>query len=124
MIAEKFGLAELERYEVKVGFKKSDVRIIKGVCAIVDLPLTVVSEAQEVITACNKDIVDSEKQIAKIRTEDAKNDEETKQEIARLNAKRDITKRKNEQIIVTSKISSENSNNEIARLRKLLKNFS
>jgi len=124
MIAEKFGLKELERYEAKVGFKKSDVWTIKGVCAIVDLPLTVVPEVQEVIAACNKDIVASERQIAKIRTEDAKSDEETKQGIARLKAERESTKRKNEQAITTSKVSTGNSNGEIARLQKLLKNFS
>jgi len=94
------------------------------VCAIVDLPLTVVPEVQEVIAACNKDIVASERQIAKIRTEDAKSDEETKQGIARLKAERESTKRKNEQAITTSKVSTGNSNGEIARLQKLLKNFS
>jgi len=124
MTVEKFGLKELERYEAKVGFKKSDVRTIKGVCVIVDLPLTVVPEVSEVIAACNKDVIASEKQIAKIKTDDARNNEETKQGISRLKAERESTKRKNEQAITTSKVSTGNSNGEIARLQKLLKNFS
>ena len=124
MTAEKFGLAELERYDMKVGFKKSDVRTIKGVCAIVDLPLTVVPEGQEVIATYNKDIIASEKRIAKIRTEDAQNDEEAKQGIARLKAERDSTKRRNAQAITARTIETGNSNGEIARLQKLLKNFS
>jgi len=95
MTVEKFGLAELERYEAEVGFKKSDVRTIKGVCAIVDLPLTVVPEAQDVIVGCNKDVIASERRIVKINAEDAQNDEETKQGIARLKAEREATKSKN-----------------------------
>jgi len=124
MTTEKFGLVELERYEAKVGFKKSDVRTIKGVCAIVDLPLTVAPETQGIIAACNKDILASEIQIAKIRAEDARNDEATKQNIARLKAEREATKRKSERSITVSKVETGNSNREIARLQKLLKHFS
>lgn len=124
MTAEKFGLKELERYEAEVGFKKSDVRTIKGVCAIVDLPLTVVPEGQEAIAALNKDVVASERQVAKIKTEDARNDEETKQGIARLKAEREATKRKNEQAINVSKVTAGTTNSEVARLEKLLKKFS
>ena len=124
MTAEKFGLQELERYEAEVGFKKSDVRTIKGVCAIVNLPLTVVSEGQEVIATLNKDVIASEKQVAKIKTEDVRNDEETKQGITRLKAEREATKRKNEQAINASKATAGATNGEVARLEKLLKKFS
>jgi len=124
MKVEKFGLSELERYEAEVGFKKSDVRTIKGVCAIVDLPLTVVPEVQEIIAARNSDIVSSEKQIALIKDDDAREEEETKNEIARLKSYREVTKNKNKQAISDSKDASCNYDAEIARLNKLLKNFS
>ena len=124
MTAEKFGLAELERYEAKVGFKKSDVRTIRGVCAIVDLPLTVVPEAEKIIAACNKDIVHSEERVAKIKAEDTKDDEGTKANFVRLKDERKYRKDRNEQSITASKVEASGTAGEIARLQKLLKNFS
>lgn len=124
MTIKKFGLAELERYATEVGFKKSDVRTIKGVCAIVELPLTIVPEAQEIIVACGKDIVNSEKRIVKVRDLDAKDNEETKAGIARLKDERKVTKSNYEQTIAASRVETGNSNGEIDRLEKLLKRFS
>ncbi len=124
MKVEKFGLAELERYETEVGFKKSDVRTIKGVCAIVDLPVTVVPEVQEIIAACNKDIILTEKRVVKIKAEDNQNDEDTKRDIERLKDARVATKGKNKQAVAVAKSEAGNSNGEVARLEKLLKNFS
>lgn len=124
MTVEKFGLVELERYEGEVGFKKSDVRIIKGVCAIVDLPVTVVPEVQEVIASYNKNITNSEKQVVKIEADDNQNNEETKQGIARLKDDRKVTKSVNKQAVAVAKSEAGSSSNEVVRLQKLLKNFS
>jgi len=55
---------------------------------------------------CNKDILAYERQIAKIRAEDARNDEATKQNIARLKAEREATKRKSERSIAVSKVET------------------
>lgn len=124
MTAKKFGLAELERYEAEVGFKKSDVRTIKGVCAIVDLPVTVAPEAQEVIVDYTKGIARSEERILKTQEEDVANEQATKDSIARLKAERNANKKKYAQEIAISKNEMSTSNGEIKRLQNLLKNFS
>lgn len=122
-MVDKFGLQELERYRAEVGFKKSDVRTIRGVCAIVDLPLTVVSEAQEIIVTCSKDIITSEKRVATVEAEDAKSAEDYLARIARLGDERLAVRDGNLRTIALKNLENKDSNREIARLQKLLKPF-
>lgn len=124
MTAKKFGLAELDKYETQVGFKKSDVRTIKGVCAIVDLPMTVVPEAKEVISTLNGDVVAAQNKIAEIETAEAKAEQALKESIAKMKSDRETAKATNKLEINTQKKVQGSFNSEVARLEKLLKNFS
>lgn len=124
MGTEKFGLNELERFVDEVGFKRSDVRTIRGVCAIVDLPVTVVSEVQEAITHHHEDNTTAESQITTIKADDARNDEDTRESIARLRASRDSSKTQNERAVVAKRHAIGQTDRDVARLQKLLKNFS
>ena len=89
-----------------------------------DLPLTIVPEVQEAITSHNKDVINSERQITKVETDDARSDEETNRSISRLQTEREVIKRRNKQAITSSKVGVEKSNKEIARLQKFVKKFS
>lgn len=124
MKATKFGLAELEKYEAEVGFKKGDVRTIKGVCAIVDLPVTVVPEAKDMIATVNKDVIDAQNTIVKIEIDEAKAEQALKDNIAKMKNEREITKATNKMEVKTQKSVQGTFNSEVARLEKLLKNFS
>lgn len=122
-MVDKFGLTELERYMSEVGFKKSDVRTIRGVCSIVGLPLTVVPEAQEIIAVCGKDIVASEKRIVMVEAEDAKSAENYTAQVARLADERKATRNSNLLAISLKRLENRDSNEEIVRLQKLLRPF-
>lgn len=124
MTATKFGLAELEKYEAEVGFKKGDVRTIKGVCAIVDLPVTVVPEVKDVIATINKDVIEAQSKITKIETAEAKAEQVLKDNIAKMKAERETEKAKSKRTIESTKTETKTSNSEVTRLEKLLKNFS
>ncbi len=124
MSATKFGLAELEKYDSQVGFKKSDVRTIKGVCAIVDLPLTVVPEVKEVISTLNSNVIASQDKIVQIETAEAEAEKSLKETIAKMKSDRETAKATSKLEIETQKKVTGNFNDEVARLQKLLKNFS
>jgi len=123
-MTEKFGLAELERYESEVGFKKNDVRIIKGVCAIVDLPVTVVSEVTAIIKDVNKNVIAAQGKIVSIETEEGRATRVLTEDIARMRQQRVAEKDASKLKIAEWKAVATEFNGEVSRLEKLLKNFS
>lgn len=47
MEGKSFGIRELDRFRSEVGLKNRDVRLIKGVCAVMEVPVIVADEASK-----------------------------------------------------------------------------
>jgi len=124
MTVEKFGLVELERYQDEVGFKNGDVRTIKGVLAIVGITNAVVEEAENAIKVAKDAISKVIWTKEKLVVEDATDEFETKESIARIKADRGTRKSTNKLAIAKASTVKTIEDNDIKRLTDILKKFS
>ncbi len=70
MSREKFGLAEFEALEAEMPrMKKSDVKTVKLILKVVDIPNTLLSEAREGVATARRVIADYHGRIKKLNQE-------------------------------------------------------
>lgn len=124
MIADKFGLSELGKYVGAVGFKNGDVRTIKGVLAIVGIPITLVSEANDAIAKYDAEITAQCSNIAEIRVEEVSAEAKLVEDVAKLHEVRIAERVVNETLIRGKNIKIYDSKAEIRQLTKILGKFS
>ena len=124
MVPKKFGLAELERYQREVGFKNGDVRTIKGVLAIVNIPNVVAQEATDAVNLAEAKVVELAHIKSAVKENDANDEAMTKEKIADVRLGRKARKTENLNEIAKCAAESKNQDNEIARLASILKKFS
>lgn len=123
MIA-KFGLTEFERYISEVGFKKGDVRTIRGILAIVGVPNKIVQEAQTCISVCKETIGKLGAEAVEVKDIDARDEANTQVEINVLKEDRKLRRGDNNNIISAAKAHTNFQNSDVKRLENILKKFS
>lgn len=124
MIAEKFGLAELERYAYEVGFKNGDVRTIKGVLAIVGIPNSVIYEAQNAIAVASEKIGGLFRLKETLIKADVEDEAKTKNQVQKLQSERNVRKNVTKAQITNTATGNKAETSEIKRLENILKKFS
>ena len=124
MVTKKFGLAELERYQREVGFKNGDVRTIKGVLAIVNIPNAVVSEAEEAISVARDKVAELIRKRVAVKADDVEDEQITQESIADLRAERLARKADRKVELADVSVEDKKQNDEIAKLATILKKFS
>lgn len=123
-VVQKFGLKELEDYINSVGFKKGDVRTIKGVLSICNIPNTV---CKEITSACEiylKSIENNRNFIAKVANDEEDADKKLRETIASLKTAREAQKNESQAQVMSALVEVNDLTKSIGRLEKLLKKFS
>ncbi len=123
MISEKFGLVELQRYVDEVGLKRGDVRTIKGILAVVNIPNMVVEEISEVVGNCQSLVAASEENIAGVKVSDQTDAQLLVEEMVRLAVARKARKNANNVAVNGEKVTITRQTAEVRRLTKLLNKF-
>ena len=123
-VVQKFGLKELEDYINSVGFKKGDVRTIKGVLSICNIPNTV---CKEITAACEtylKSIENNRNFVARVAQDEEKAEVTLKETIASLKTVRENQKSEAQAKVMGALVEVNDLTKSIGRLENLLKKFS
>ena len=121
---KKFGLVELERYTNEIGFKKGDVRTIKGVLAVVDIPNVIAEEAKEAIAKAKSAIQGLAADVSNLVKLDTEDEAKTKSQVANIQVTRTSRKAVNKAEIANLNVKTSKQFSGITKLENVLKKFS